>query len=52
MKKKNIQNWKKRLEWWIAKEVMLKKLIWLKKVKKIGINEVIKGNEIIINSLK
>ena len=43
---------KKALEWWIVKEVMLKKLVWLKKVKKIGINEVIKRNEIINNSLK
>ena len=25
---------KKALEWWIVKEVMLKKLVWLKKVKK------------------
>ena len=30
---KNIENWKKALEWWIVKEVMLRKLIWLKKVK-------------------
>ena len=31
IEEKNIENWKKALEWWIAKEVMLKKLIWLKK---------------------
>ena len=31
---KNIENWKKALEWWIAKEVMLKKLVWLKRAKK------------------
>ena len=31
---KNIDNWKKALEWWIVKEVMLIKLVWLKKVKK------------------
>ena len=31
---KNIENWKKALEWWIVIEVMLKKLVWLKKVKK------------------
>ena len=31
---KNIENWKKALEWWIVKEVMLKNLIWLKKAKK------------------
>ena len=50
MKKKNIDNWKKALEWWI--EVMLKKLVWLKEVKKIDINEVIERNEILNNSLK
>ena len=40
MKKKNIDNWKNAIEWWIAKEAMLKKLVWLKKAKKkkIGIN--------------
>ena len=31
---KNIESWKKVLEWWIATEVMLRKLVWLKKVKK------------------
>ena len=31
---KNIENWKKALEWWIFKEVMLKNLIWLKKATK------------------
>ena len=50
--KRNIESRKKALEWWAAKEVMLKKLVWLKKIKKIGINEVIKRNEIINNSLK
>ena len=49
---KNIENWKKALEWWIVKEVMPKRLVWLKKVKKIGINEVIRRNEIFDNSLK
>ena len=54
---KTIENWKKVLEWWIGnriafKEVMRKKLIWLKKVKKIGVNKVIKYKEIINNSLK
>ena len=33
-KKKNIESWKKALEWWIDKDVMLKKLVWLKRVKK------------------
>ena len=46
------KSWKKASKWWIAKEVMLQKLVWLKKLKKIGINEVIKHNEIINNSLK
>ena len=40
------------LEWWIVKEIIMEKIIWLKKVKKIGINEIIKCNEIINNSLK
>ena len=40
---------KKALEWWIVKDVMLKKLTWLKKTKKKGINEVIKSNKIISN---
>ena len=31
---KNIENWKKALKSWIVIEVMLKKLVWLKKVKK------------------
>ena len=30
---KNIENWKKALEWWIVEEVMPKKLVWLKKAK-------------------
>ena len=52
IKKKNIENWKKAFEWLIVIEVMLKKLVWLKKAKKVGINEVIKRNEIINSSLK
>ena len=52
IKKRNIESWKKALEWWIVKEVMLKKLAWLKRATKIGIDEVIKCNEIINNSLK
>ena len=52
MKKRDIESWKKALEWWIIKEVVLKNLVWLKKVKKKnGINEVLKCNEIINNSL-
>ena len=42
----------KALEWWIIIEVMPKKLVWLRKAKKIGINEAVKRNEIINNSLK
>ena len=34
MKKRNIENWKKALEWWIVKEEMLKKVVWFKKAKK------------------
>ena len=52
IKKRNIESWKKELEWWIVKEVMLKKLAWLQRATKIGIDEVIKCNEIINNSLK
>ena len=33
MKKRNIDNWKKVLEWWIVKKVMLKNLVSLRKVK-------------------
>ena len=50
--KKDIKNWKKALEWWIVIELMLKKIVSLKKAKKMGINEVIKRNQIINNSLK
>ena len=47
---KNIENWKKSLEWWRAKDV--KKISLIEDGKKIGINEVITSNEIINNSLK
>ena len=49
---KNIEKQKKALEWWIIKELMLIKITWMKKAKKIGVNEVAKRNEIINNSLK
>ena len=52
MKKKDIDNLKKALAWWIVKEVMLKKNNLTEESKKIGISEVIKRNEIINNSLK
>ena len=42
----------KERKYWQLKERIDEKLIWLKKVKKIGINEVIKRNEFINNSLK
>ena len=48
----DFENWKKALEWWIVIKVMLKKLVWSKKVWKWSINEVIRSNEIINNSLK
>ena len=50
--RKNIDNWKKALEWWIVREMMLKKLTLLKKAKKINLIEVIKHHEVINNSLK
>ena len=31
---KTIVNLKKALEWWIVKEVIIKRIIWLKKTKK------------------
>ena len=49
MKKRNIESWKKALEWWIVAE----KFNLIEEDKKIGINEVIKRNEIkIINTCK
>ena len=51
-KYRELKKCRKILEWWIAKEVMLKKLVWLNKVKKIGIDKVIKRNEIINIILK
>ena len=41
---------KESLEWWTVKWVILKKTIWLKKVKKCT-DEVIKYSEFINNSL-
>ena len=49
---KSYRELNKALEWWIVKEVIQKKLIWLKEIKNIGIDEVIKRSEIINNSLK
>ena len=49
---KKYRELKKVLEWWIVKEVILKKINLIEKGKKIGINKVIKSNKIINNSLK
>ena len=46
MKKRNIESWKKALESRTVKEVSEKKFL-IEEGKKIGINEVIKRNEII-----
>ena len=45
---KNIENYKKALEWWIVKEVPLKKLTWLKMAKKIGINKLLSTIKLLI----
>ena len=37
----DFENWKKALEWWIVIEVMLKKLVWLKKVRKWSVIKLI-----------
>ena len=47
-KEKKYWELKERLEWWIVKEVMLKKLTWLKKAKKISIKEVINAIKLLI----
>ena len=53
MKKKNIENWKKALEWWIVSQRSdAEKVNLIEEGKEIGINEVIRRNEIINNSLR
>ena len=52
MKKKNIDNQKKVLEWWTVEKSGVEKISLIEEGKKIGFNEVIKRNEIIKNSLK
>ena len=52
MKKETIENQKKELGWWIVVEVILKKNYLIGEGKQIGIDEIIKSNEIINNSLK
>ena len=54
---KKIKNWKKALEWWIVKEMNGQrsdagKVNLIEEGKKIRINEVIRRNETINNSLK
>ena len=50
--KKKCRELKESIRMMNSQEVIQKKLTWLKKAKKISINEVIKCNEIINNSLK
>ena len=52
MKKRNIENWKKTLEWMNSQRSDVEKISLIKEGKKIGVNEVIKPNEIINNTLK
>ena len=55
MKKRNIDSWKKALEWWIAIEWWsdVEEVSLIEEGKKIGNNEVIiKCNAIVNNSLK
>ena len=49
MKKQTIE---KALGWWVVKEVIQKKKNLIEEAKKIGVDEVIKCNEFINNSLK
>ena len=49
MKKQTIE---KALGWWVVKEVIQKKKKLIEEAKKIGVDEVIKCNEFINNSLK
>ena len=53
MKKRNIDSWKKALEWMMnSRRSDVEKITLIEQDKKIGINEVIRRNEIINNSLK
>ena len=53
MKKRNIDSWKKALEWMMnSRRSDVEKITLIEQGKKIGINEVIRRNEIINNSLK
>ena len=49
MKKQTIE---KALGWWVVKEAIQKKKNLIEEAKKIGVDEVIKCNEFINNSLK
>ena len=53
MKKRNIDSGKKALEWMMnSRRSDVEKITLIEQGKKIGINEVIRRNEIINNSLK
>ena len=39
---------KKALEWWIVKDVMLKKLTWLKKTKKKALMKLLKAIKLLV----
>ena len=52
MKKRNIENWKKSIRMMNSQRSDVQKISLIEEGRKIGINEVIKRNEIINNSLK
>ena len=39
---------KKALEWWIVKDVMLKKLTWLKKAKKQALTKLLRAIKLLV----
>ena len=52
MKKRNIESWKKNIRMMNSQRSDVEKISLIEEGKKIVINHVIKGNEIINNSLK
>ena len=52
MKNKKYRELKKTLEWWVVKEVILKKINLTEEGKKIAIYEIIKHNKVINKGLK
>ena len=52
MKKKNIENWKKSIRMMNSYRSLVERFSLFEEGKKVGINEVAKGNEIINNGLK